>query len=936
MSKTLKTVIASTSNGSRWPVMDLVRHRPQIAAEISKLIPARIPVRFDNHGEMKISDPGQQQMVETSFNTARNIQDAETVMEILPETELAALFLASCIVSPKDMITVELTYGLPENMLPTDVSAAVLRPITQYFESSYNIKPLLSKILMHCLLKTGSYPIAVLAENAIDEVVNNTRHVKFEHLHAGRSAEFDRNGALVSKGMLGNPVKREKRSSTSAISLEEQNTRDYEPRLSLEEFKTHDLHTTVIDNPSLLKVPLINQRIREQRILEGLGSVALETATDPEALSKLTDAETYNLLYKSARREHRPIDSIQTQERLNRRTIGAPLVMHLPSESVIPVFVPGNVSQQVGFFVLIDQDGNPLTHQNENDVYQQLGGRMSSGGSFASAMLNKVQANMNGFNCSNRQHLDLGAKLYGEMVEQDLLGRLRSGLYTNGVQIANKPEVYRIMLARALAAQHTQLLFMPIEIVTYFALRYGKNGIGRSVLDEMKILSSLRAMLTFANTMAAVRNSIGRTDVEITLDEKDPDPHKTAERYMHEIARTRQQAFPIGVTSPVDLTDYMQRAGFQFSFTGHPRMPNTSIQFTERQSNYPKVDTELEEDLRKRSIQKFGIPAQLVDAGYEAEFATSIATSNIMVSKNVIQIQDTFEPQLVDHMRKVAINDGNLIKEVREELERHYPKLVKFIKSDEELSKRYLSYGLTLGQVVKEPDGQANAAVDSFNTPAIKEIIIRETLYQVIMNFFVSLPRPNSVSLKNQKEAFDEYMEIVGTALDHYLSSDFINSDSAGDISEHVDTVKNAFRSYYARKWMAENGMLPELGELVGTDDDGKPLVPIATISAEHTANMMRTLNAFMENMTKIKDAANTVEGARKDDDTTSGGASPTTTEPPSSSSEGTDTGSEGDDLDFDLPDMGDGSDDSTGTEQSTETQEDTGQDQAQTPEAGG
>lgn len=899
MSKTaFKSSIGLANQGKEYPVMTLVREEPELAAVLSKLIPnSRNPAQFNSRGDMRTGEPNIFELRNLADETARNISDAETTMQLLPENELAARILISCVLSPKDMTSTEVNYTAPDSALPPDISGALIKCLQHYFETSYNIKPLLPKILWDIYINTGSYPIAVIPENSIDEVINNNRHMKLEDF----AADLNRDGTIRGLDILGPIEQRMPRPERmySSIAVEEfgeYRQRDpVDPRVRLErEFNGQALetYTSVSDNPNLLKIPQINQKIREGRITKSLGGLALEK--EFTGITKLSDRELHGLLYKGNKHQYRPIDTVQTQERLNRRTVGSPLIMHLPSESVIPVFVPGNVTQQVGFFVLIDQNGNPVVRSNEDDMYQQMSNRMSTGGSFATAMLNKVKANTSGldFDNMNHSHLNYSAQVYGAMVEQDLLSRLRNGAYTNGVELASKPEIYRIMFSRALAAQHTQLLFLPIELVTYFAFKYTQNGIGRSILDEMKILSSLRAMLTFASTMAAMKNSIGRTAVDIKLDENDPDPQKTIERYMHEIARTRQNAFPIGITSPVDLTDYIQRAGFEFGFSGHPRIPDTSVQFTEKNSNYVKPDTDLQDDLRKRNIQKFGIPAQVVDAGFEAEFATSIVTNNILVSKNVMQQQEQLEPMLSDHLRKVAMNDENLIKSLRKILEDNYERLYARLEAD-----------------VKAL-GREEAAIQNGNELSKieqREAIIREVLYEFVMGFNANLPRPNSVSLENQLAAYTKYMEAITTGLDAYLSTAILNADTQGDISKYVDTMKENIKAYLGRKWMIENGMLLELTELVNLDAEGKPLVDMVDIQRRHLEAMTASMNDFFGKLQELKKAANAAEQKREQGDTTEGGAEATTTAAPSTSgsSGGFDSGTGGSEDAFGMGDDG-------------------------------
>lgn len=881
MSKALKEAISAAAKGRKYPVLNIVRQDPEHAAILSKLIrPPIEPHRYTPKGDLQTSEPNYWEMRQVSQNVSRRIRDAENVLDVLPETELAGRMLIALILAPKDMMNGKLTYSAPPGSLPPDVATAMVKRLRDYFETDYKIEPLLPKILADMILYTGSYPVAVIPENAIDEIINDTsKPLTLESL----SSHFDRDAQIRPRNLLRNP---DKKSHPTGPALESdglytrKRVEPYKPLITLEsEFdKPVDTSTTVIDNPNLLKVPLINQRVRQEMVLESLGGIALERET---RMDRLSDRELSNLTYKGPRRRFKPIDSIKTQERLNRRTVGSPLVMHLPSESVLPVFIPGNEDQHVGYFVLLDENGNPLVRVGEAELMDQISLRMTggTGGNFTSAMLNKVKANISGFDCCNRQHLNLSARLYGEMIEKDLLSRLRNGGYANGVAIASRLEVYRLMLSRALAAQRTQILFLPIEIMTYFAFKYDADGIGKSVLDEMAILSSMRAMLTYANTMAAVKNSISKTKVDIKLDEVDPDPLKTIERTMHDVARARQNMFPIGQTSPVDITDYMQRAQYEFAWSGNSKVPDIGVEFTEKSTNFTKVDTELDQDLRKRATQKFGLAPQMLDAAAEAEFSRSVATNNIMVSKHVMNLQGAFTPLIVDHTRKVAMNDEGLIRSLRHILEVNYEQLAKYYDDAENFKNQF--------RIEKEVIPEQ----------ARKEFIVRELLHEFVTNFDVSLPSPDSISVAQKLEEFKNYMEAVDYGIDFYVSTDILNSTTMGDISENVDVIKSCYRAYFARKWMAENGFMTELSEIVEKDVEGKPIVRLNEIHAAHIEGMTASINDFLDKIVPTKKAANKAEQARQEADTTEGGAEPTTSE----ETGGGDTGGGSDDLGGDL-----------------------------------
>jgi hypothetical protein len=872
MSKALKEAIALAGSGKRYSAMSLVRQDPGMAATISKMVHGKTPPRYDSSGNMTTDNPSIQALKNVSDNTVQNISDAQTVLQTLPELELAIQILVSSVLSPKDMMTVELTYKAPENLVPPEVNTAMTNRVRVHFEQNYKIKQVLPRMLRDVLAETGSYPVAVIPENSIDDVINSNRKVSMESL----TEHFTNDGKIKPLGLLG-PVTKNKPTPTragAALSMESLETfkfdTTYNTSVTLEKSfdnAAQETYTTVTDNPSLLKIPMINQKIRESRVMDLLGarnglSRSMKLATEAYGAQspihqvqqhKPNDRELAGMIYRDRNYQYKPITTLKTQEQLNRRTVGAPLIMHLPSEAVIPVFVPGNVEQHVGFFILIDEDGHPIQRIADIDYYQQLNARMNSGGSFPSAMLQKVKANMQGFDNTNNAHLDYSARVYGEMIEQDLLARLRNGVYGNGVALAKREEVYRIMFARALAKQHTQLLFMPIEFMTYFALRYNGDGMGKSMLDDLKIINSLRSMLLFANVMAAVKNSMGRTEVKIKMDEHDPDPQKTFERVVHEILRSRQQAFPVGTNSPMDIVDWVQRAGFEFVPEGHPGLPDMTVEFGEKNTSYVKPDTELDDDLRKRSIMGLGLTPQSVDAAFEAEFATSVLTNNILLSKRVMNIQEVIEPQLADHVRKVMMNDEELVRDLRAILEASADKLLERLKKQDEAHKDDPTYRSNLG-------GQP------------KELVIQQLLYDFVMGLEVSLPKPNSVTLENQLAAMDTYSKSLDQGLDYYISTNFLTSDTTGDLSNYAGSLKEMAKAYFMRKWMGENGVLPELSDLNTLDDDGKPKLNLWDAFQDHTSNMILSMDHFMNGMKPIKDAAGLNNAKRQETDQNSGG----------------------------------------------------------------
>ena len=435
--------------------------------------------------------------------------------------------------------------------------------------------------------------------------------------------------------------------------------------------------------------------------------------------------------------------------------MGAPLVMKLPSEAVIPVFTPGNEEQHVGYFVLIDSEGNPVNKNSDNNHFDDLQMRINnSSNNMSSYLLNQAKKTVSA-DCTSL-NVQQATRVYADIIEADLMARLRNGINGSNVKIARNEEVYRIMLSRTFQNQYTQLVYIPIDLITYFAYKFDNRGIGKSLLDDMRILNSLRAMVLFSKVMATIKNSIGRTQVALKLDEKDPNPQKTIETAIHEVSKTRQQYFPLGLSTPGDLVDWVQKSGYEYTFTGHPGLPDTSIEFSEKNSSYAPPDTDLEDDLRKRAIMATGLSPETVDSGFSAEFATTVVANNILLAKRVLQIQEVFIPQITDFVRKLILNNGSLINELKETIKSNLDK-------------------------VKENDN-IEEEVFLANT----DLIVTSILATFIEDLEVNLPQPNSITLENQMAAFDTYVESLDKALNFYISSEMLTSSFAGKLLKEL------------------------------------------------------------------------------------------------------------------------------------------------------
>lgn len=852
-----KMISLSSASGNNYPALNVLTNNHELAALVSKLVdPVRKPPR-DREGNVISNGTGSAELQKISSNKAQDITDAQSIIQLLPDMELSIQILISSIMSPKDMMTGELTFSGPDSVLTTKTSSAITNLIRQHFDQSYKIKQQLPNILKNVLFERGSHVLTVIPENSIDELINRNQNITMEDLK--ETNIYDDKGIVKNLGILGS--RNEISTGQKFVGIANENFSELTNAPFVGEFLTlEDSNEKLVinsclvtDNINILRLPFIADKLRSQKIkryakntgIESISTSSLEVGRLVKAADKkdnpfkdLGAAKIQSILYKKSPNRFTPIISLKGDAELKRRSIGAPLVMELPSESVIPVFTPGNKNRHVGYFILIDNNGNPVCKDNTVDYYQQLenrfnNGASSSGNTQASKIIEMVRRGMGGVNAGhiNRDHIDAMAKVFEDMIEKDLIARLKNGIYTNGAELGSNTDVARIMMSRVLAGQNTQLLFIPSEMVTYFALKYDENGMGKSMLDDMKILNSLRVVLMFSNIMASIRNSIGKTNVNIKFDEDDPDPQKTADMMMDAVMKSRANAFPVGSTNPADIVNYLQRAGVNFTYEGHPGWPDVKADVTESSLSSIKPDNELDEMLRNRSIQATGVTPEMVDAGSGAEFATSVANNHILLSRRVLQIQQEIEPELSSHARKIFYATPSLVEEAKNIIKEDFTSNVSKLTDEEK---------------------------KIFEGPEAKDQLIEMMLDQFINGIELKFPRPNSVTMENQFESLEQYTNLLDKSLDFVISSEFMNQDMIGDASTSVDSIKSSVKAYLVRKFMSDNGIMPELGELTALDEFGKPKSDVWQEQQDHIETLVNNLKDFIKKRDNDKTSSDT------------------------------------------------------------------------------
>lgn len=844
-----------TVETSRARAFSNIGSHTMIAAQVSKLRKGNMP----HHQPGSISNItgalSQAEMLGMSREQQIRTIDNENALQVMPEIEWACRLLIASLRSPKDMTKGDLIYSIDIPWLPPTIRSSILDEIKKDIELIYDYSDSLSIIFKDALFTKGSHVRLILPEAAVDQIINSGHELSMEHLNT----VFNKEGtSLRGSGYFG-PRKLGKSSrsltmesfqraggySQGSADIDEGedvyikfSERGADGKIEESEFILPEL--TITDNSSAVKLPFYIDSIassrrgelcgRPQIDVTGFdfsGDVTLESFSKaPSGTSKLTENEFRNLVYKGAPTNMVTHLRIPGRDQLKRRSVGRPLVMSIPPEAVVPLHVPGDVRRKIGAIILYE-NGHPISIESADQVIaraQSLYTNMSSSTSMGnnntgSTLLARAARNLSG--TTQVTPFNELPKIFEQLMDENIVPRLMNGAYPGGVEIGHNNDLYMLMVSRILCSMHTKMVFVPAEMLTYFAFDYHSNGMGKSLLDVNKTLISLRAGLLLTRATSEMRNSIPLTKVTMKIDERDSDWEKTLEETNEILTQTRQPQYPLNNLNVNDMMDWIHRAGFFFAFEGHPRIPDTGFTFDKVNHDIPLPDTEFYDQLGRQLYLGLGIPPELMDSANDPEFAIAIASRNIMFSRTILELQKIASGLISDDHVRLILSDGVLMN-----------KIVGLIRG---------KWGEITSKLPEEDKIGLKSDPTKFAISLVKRIV---------ESIVVTLPSPDMSTIENQSEAFTQYEEFVDKALPYIVSDNIISSDIAPELSQKISSMEPMIKSALMREYLANNNILPELFEISSTDEEGKPMFDLLKIMESYSmglaANLMSAAAAMM------------------------------------------------------------------------------------------
>jgi len=784
---------------------------------------------------------------------ATNIDDYKNHMAMLPEIELCIQVLLSLILTPKDIDKIELKHAVEPNILVAEMAQEMLE-ILKEAEQNYKIKSLLQEKLRKALVSEGADVSIVIPENSLDDLINGrgAHKITLESFREkGLYNDISKPRGFMANGPKTAPaagVKMTLESMLDGLSRPPEVVDKLEPLKvagtmmdgNKWDFSklTGFVMPELFDNPQMMKLEDIVSSIKRTQT-----NMAIESFGGNSMFGNI------EAMYHSP--DHKPEDIVMMmrQEEASREAVGPPLWKGAPTESCMPVVRPGSPSKPVGYLFLLDEFGAFISRSARSDYMRNISAGVFNNRNAVSGMLNNMADQLNMEDGFSQQLMTMQAvQAFRELALRDIENRLLHGSVGN-VTVSRVEMAYDLMFERALAGKQTRVVYVPADMVIYWTYDYNDNGTGRSLMEDNKILSSIRALTMFMNIETHIRNSIDHRTLNITVDEDDPNKSRTKEMILHEYARNRGNSIPWASSNPRRMVEVAQNSGLAVSVKGGDNYPGTEVSIDSRPVEYKEVNLDLDEDLRKRQTMGFGLAPEIVDLSTQIEFSSKMATSNELSLKRALALQDRTNLFIRETLIKLVLNHKGYMDKMRKAVGNHIDKMDKKI--------------------------VAKLGEDYFIT----------AFFSI---YTCTLPRPDT-GLANRMTDLDDYVSAIEKVLDNIVPDDLMQSNVTGEsANEWVAVLKASVKSTLVLDYCRSNSILPEVTNLFKNDtaeDPGSMLVMDGVVNAGRLTKIIQGMGLQLysaalisENqMATLKERldANRVEGteAGEGSETTGGGS---------------------------------------------------------------
>ena len=772
------------------------------------------------------------QLKDVSTNSKKMMDEIDMLKMMAPEISMAETIIVSSIMSPTDLQTDIVSVQVDDKEISESAQTKINGLLTNYFNDEFKLGTRLSDWLGTAGFHDGAKAIMILPQSELDvlntvadswdpQYIQQFKDMKESVLKSTETLEIkdtDKENELI-----------ESLSSVATEALADLHVgADYLTDEDKKAFKTQDdndknkIVTVAAPTTAQIAKDLVSNSFKLLKTTaDGKGVIVTRDVSDLNRGYR-NAVDTANRFAQEAERQifgfdrknpdtNRPqfpvlhiSDIIKTNEG------DMPIIVEFPTDAVIPVCAPGDNKNHLGYFVLIDEYGQPMRGQvvfdgtENSDITHRLATNAAR-----AVFGNKNIDSMRVAGMTEGQIMDNVSKVFSVAVSYLLRNKMnKDGL--KGLDINVHEAVGKALFFNLLAKNQIKMLFIPEPMMVYYRFDHRDDGTGKSMLEDIKFLLAMRCTLMIAKIMAAIDNATKHRVIEVQVDEKNVNVPEAIEMARQMFISKKA---PNITNDPRTAMESIINQHLSIRPKGIPGVIddlNISHETQYGQSQPPADD--FMDMLNNMIGQGIKIPPTVLNSN-EAEYARSIASSNLFFANNVRKWQATIRPYNKKFLINYILSSRQLLDEI-----------TKIVSDD-----------LKGGDDKTTKDNTSTCIQNNQDKTAT------ELIKKVLGTIELVLSPPNMSTTKSQFEELNSQADVVSKLLDLIYPDDVAPSD---DLKSYM----SALRAMVASKLIKE--FLPKLG--VHEMADVPSITDIDTNEARNIVLFLANLKNKFENLSKL------------------------------------------------------------------------------------
>lgn len=685
------------------------------------------------------------------------------ITELVPEIKQAIQIIVSSVVNPNDFSTVEINPSVDNLYNLPDKAVASLRALAEDGIIKYNLEKELPDMVETAMFDDGAYVEVIMPRHKITDLITDTTATLGKSMRDLES--FKATTKLESIGIIDVDC------TTIITEL---------PNGNPEGASLSNLSVKFNGNPYSLALP----SIYDTALKSTMGNLLYGRGNDAESITD--DVLDVYANFKDLRKKDSMV--VTTADKLVDDDI--PFRLKVPSAAVIPLYTD-NKSNHLGYFILTDEMNKAITTvPTEQEVTSSINSNTSTSSGVVKTLLNKASVNI-GKTLTDDVLLSDMLEVAGSILINTINQATEKSVYMSNAHIEYENSLLRIILSRALKGRLTTLLFIPSEYVWYLAFDYRLNGTGKSLLEDITLLASFKAMLLLSQVHATIDNHIKVRDVVVDIDDNDPEPDKTREMVHKLIIQANSGRVVWGETSMEKLGSWIQNSGYRIIWN-HKTYPDTkvTIDTKNKESSY-EVDSTTSDKISNYILRGLGLTPTILEEANNIEFASVANISNSLTNKINNGRQDILNDKLSELGRKLIITDGNMLSRLYDIVDSNSTEI--------------------LATINKGHTGKKTTTLSN----EVKTLIARDLVECISYR----VPRAEAPDVDISRAKFKEYIDAVDDFIT-VLQSTSILDKVITDSTATVDEIYGNLKLTCVLDWCEEKNYMPMLTKLLSGSKD--------------------------------------------------------------------------------------------------------------------